>query len=533
MARVELRDTVLRNHAGTLVPAAGASVQVNVRGGGAATVYAAATGATTLTNPLTATAEGNIEGWVDEGSYDLVISGTRITTYTQRFEAVAGAAELATRVGVSVTDPVYGADRTGTADASAAFNSALASATTVLVPEGTYRLDSTVTLAAGKSLRLSKGATLKRVAAATSTDPVVRLAGNNAALLGEGTVQSEKASPRGVVNIGPASLTASEVNINWPRVDDDITIWGTKANGNVGLCLDSTQPAGPAGFGAGSNYNGSIGACFIRNVGTGVQVNELCAAHTFGAIRFYEVGQYCYHIRGGAAGASENTYLGGFTHFSAGVTVIKCERALYNEFYGVQAEPGAGSRYYDIDTNCTAVKVIGRDNCPNASIDASTSSELLVNGALKVGGKSLTSPPAVRATMTAAQSIPDLTQTVIAWNAEDYDTAGMHDNATNNSRITAPVAGVYAIRAHLVFAGSATGFRDIRVRLNGTTEIAQESRNTVATGGNSTGISLALDYPLAAGDYIELRAYHNQGAAINAGGPNAGSLSMHRVGGTI
>ena len=85
MARVEIQETV-QYRDGEAVD--GASVQVNVRGGGAATVYAAASGGTTKTNPLT-TDNGRVEGYLEEGSYDLVISGTGITSYTQPIEVVS------------------------------------------------------------------------------------------------------------------------------------------------------------------------------------------------------------------------------------------------------------------------------------------------------------------------------------------------------------------------------------------------------------------------------------------------------------
>jgi hypothetical protein len=316
----------------------------------------------------------------------------------------------------------HGARGNGTTDDTPYFVDALdrlsANGGEVYVPPGTYRLDTVIELASGQSLRLERGAVLRRVAAASSTDPVVRLRENNAALLGEGTVQSEKASPRGVVNIGPTSLSASEVNINWARIDDDITIWGVKANGNIGLCLDSTQPSG--NFGAGSNYNGSIGGCFIRTVGTAVELNELCAAHTFGDIRHYDIGQYVYHVKGGTDGSSENVFFGGFTHQSAGVTVIKCERALYNEFYGVHAEPGTGSQYYEIDANSIAVRIIGRDNCPDAPTDSSTSSTILVNDTVTIAG-STPYPYTVNIDPLVASVV-----THTNWNTLSVDNACLH-----------------------------------------------------------------------------------------------------------
>jgi hypothetical protein len=89
MARVEIPETAARRKGnGALFALGSASVQVNVRDGGAATVYAGPTGTTTLPNPLTTDADGRIEGWVEEGSYDLVVSGALIEPYTQRYEAV-------------------------------------------------------------------------------------------------------------------------------------------------------------------------------------------------------------------------------------------------------------------------------------------------------------------------------------------------------------------------------------------------------------------------------------------------------------
>lgn len=87
MARVEIPILVILS---TGLPAVGASAQVNIRNSVAATVFSGETGGTTVTNPLTTDANGRIEGWVDEGSYDIVISGSGITTYTQRFEANRG-----------------------------------------------------------------------------------------------------------------------------------------------------------------------------------------------------------------------------------------------------------------------------------------------------------------------------------------------------------------------------------------------------------------------------------------------------------
>lgn len=87
MARVRIPIAVI-DPAGNAV--AGASVNVQKRSSGtAATLYQAETGPTTVSNPTTTDSFGRIQAWVDRGSYNAIISGTGLTTYTQPFDAAA------------------------------------------------------------------------------------------------------------------------------------------------------------------------------------------------------------------------------------------------------------------------------------------------------------------------------------------------------------------------------------------------------------------------------------------------------------
>lgn len=96
MARHELLVTVDKIVSSNLQPVSGASVLVKLRStGNPVTVYAAETGGTTVSNPLVTDANGRANGWVDEASLVLTISGSGITTYNQPYEAVS-AAELVT-----------------------------------------------------------------------------------------------------------------------------------------------------------------------------------------------------------------------------------------------------------------------------------------------------------------------------------------------------------------------------------------------------------------------------------------------------
>jgi hypothetical protein len=88
MARVELLVTVDKIVSSNLQPVSGGSVLVKLRSTGSPVpVYAAETGGTTISNPLVTDANGRVNGWVDEASLVLTISGSGITSYNQPYEA--------------------------------------------------------------------------------------------------------------------------------------------------------------------------------------------------------------------------------------------------------------------------------------------------------------------------------------------------------------------------------------------------------------------------------------------------------------
>lgn len=123
----------------------------------------------------------------------------------------------------------------------------------------------------------------------------------------------------------------------------------------------------------------------------------------------------------------------------------------------------------------------------------------------------LANPPACRVRRTTAQTgIVTATETAIGFDAERYDTASMHDNATNNSRIVFPVAGIYIVGCHIQWDNNATGFRALFVRLNGATRIAPEFRTT--NNGDVTEMGIVTTYKFAASDYIEFTVYQTSGA---------------------
>jgi hypothetical protein len=91
MARVEINETVDRVNAGTLTPGAGNKAYVYLPGTTTqTTVYTADTGGSPVTQPLTVDAYGRIDGYVNEGAYDLVVKNAALTTRVARDRLSAG-----------------------------------------------------------------------------------------------------------------------------------------------------------------------------------------------------------------------------------------------------------------------------------------------------------------------------------------------------------------------------------------------------------------------------------------------------------
>ena len=114
----------------------------------------------------------------------------------------------------------------------------------------------------------------------------------------------------------------------------------------------------------------------------------------------------------------------------------------------------------------------------------------------------------------ANQSIPDSVFTAVTLDAEAFDVGAMHDNATNNSRITIPSGGdgLYEIVATVTFAANATGTRNISLKKNGTTYFA----SVQFTGVNITQTNQCIAYAsLVAGDYVEVEVFQSSGGALN------------------
>lgn len=87
MARVELPITVLNSTTG--LPVVGAAVTPSFRGSGTpAPWWAAETGGSSSTSAIITDAAGRANAWFNRGTYNLAITGTGITPYTEPWDAI-------------------------------------------------------------------------------------------------------------------------------------------------------------------------------------------------------------------------------------------------------------------------------------------------------------------------------------------------------------------------------------------------------------------------------------------------------------
>jgi hypothetical protein len=125
-----------------------------------------------------------------------------------------------------------------------------------------------------------------------------------------------------------------------------------------------------------------------------------------------------------------------------------------------------------------------------------------------------------RAYRNVAVSIPDSTSTLVTFpDGENFDTDAFHDLVTNPGRFTLSSALVPAgktaavlVSAYLTFATNTTGYREVRLLQNGTTNVQQTmpATATVTPGLNATFFTTGV-----ANDYFELQVYQNSGGSLS------------------
>lgn len=119
---------------------------------------------------------------------------------------------------------------------------------------------------------------------------------------------------------------------------------------------------------------------------------------------------------------------------------------------------------------------------------------------------------------SASQTLTTGVSTAINFNAESYDTDSIHDNVTNNTRLTVPT-GVTKVRliGSATFAANATGVRQLLIRKNNSSFIGRHyGYDNDPQGSIVSSLSAHTSIvEVTGGDYFELHAYQNSGGNLD------------------
>jgi hypothetical protein len=122
--------------------------------------------------------------------------------------------------------------------------------------------------------------------------------------------------------------------------------------------------------------------------------------------------------------------------------------------------------------------------------------------------------PAARVTNSTDVDVGDATELDLPFDTERYDTAGMHD-AGFNSRLTAPVSGIYAVTAQIAWVFNGSGIRQLALLANDNSIIANEIVPPTPSP-DDTFEALTTQVRLQAGEYVEARVFQTSGGSLQA-----------------
>lgn len=124
-------------------------------------------------------------------------------------------------------------------------------------------------------------------------------------------------------------------------------------------------------------------------------------------------------------------------------------------------------------------------------------------------------------------------------NVEEYDPNNLHDNVTNNSRITLDRAGFYDAHATAMWssASGASGLKGVRILRNGQVIVANQHGFSDLTVPECYVVQCDAQFSGNAGDYIEMQQFHDAETWLEYNNPGVSGyiypaqLAVHLAGG--
>ena len=143
----------------------------------------------------------------------------------------------------------------------------------------------------------------------------------------------------------------------------------------------------------------------------------------------------------------------------------------------------------------------------------------------------------VHAYRAANEAIANTTWELLNWTDESYDNNTMHDNATNNGRLSCKSDGLYLVEFKINWDSNTTGVRKVMMRLNsggsdaGGTHLGTWIEDGIAS--NQTTVHGGRGVVMSTGgtnDYVEFFGYQDSGGSLDIiAGANTSFVQMMQI----
>lgn len=163
--------------------------------------------------------------------------------------------------------------------------------------------------------------------------------------------------------------------------------------------------------------------------------------------------------------------------------------------------------------NISTDRLLGRESASSGNVE-----EISLGSGLSMSSTTLNVDlsaimPACRLTKSADQS-GIIAGDELSWDQEDFDTDTLHDNSTNNSRITTSQSGVWLVGC-AINTQNTTISPIYAILLNGTTNITASER-VLQTSSSSKYYNFSTIWNATAGDYFEVSCINGTSHVVEA-----------------
>ena len=134
--------------------------------------------------------------------------------------------------------------------------------------------------------------------------------------------------------------------------------------------------------------------------------------------------------------------------------------------------------------------------------------------------------PAVRITVSLSEIASGTTASTVNWaSGITYRTVTSMYDATEGTRLVAPVSGLYLAHASLGFEANTVGTRSVSIAINGANSNAACFDRDDATTDGATFVNVTCPVRLDAGEFISITVTQTSGVTLGFTGFEAASLT--------